>query len=231
MMRGFALAFLVCFFSTTCLAADDAAPVVTLHRKGAAEFSAETQAMIAAWSARVVESSSFSTANRAKLTVEIIAQTQDHYREVVAGDYVVVVYEKPITVNGPIGKEECLEIIVGLGRNDEYPSGVFTVDPEGRVVSYEKYGLAACPLNSKNPRRRAGPRDKFEVLPGLPATIFARYDARLPPGPRTARRRRTDSCGRANGFTGCPFQPARERVHAPPQTQGMVADWLGPKLF
>jgi hypothetical protein len=119
-------------------AADGVLPKLTLYRSGEKELAAGKQAVIANWGTELLKSSNFNTANKPEM--QTIGEIQRHYRQTVAGDYLVISYNLPLTVQTVGGKVELLEIVVGLNRPDEFPSALFTIDPQGRVVAHEMYG-------------------------------------------------------------------------------------------
>ncbi len=121
-------------------AANDASPTVHLFRSGEKELTAETQAKIAAWTLEFLKTANFNTANQAAVLNQTVAHIQEHYRETVRGDFLVVTYDRTITVNTVGGVVSVCEIVVGLNRQDQLPSALFTADPDGRIVSHEKYG-------------------------------------------------------------------------------------------
>jgi hypothetical protein len=87
--------------------------------------------------AELVESSNFNSHHRPEL-VGSIPEVHDRYRQVAAGNNLVVTYAEPVqfeTVGGPLW---VLEIVIGLGSPDRVDA-LFTIDNAGRVVAHEKY--------------------------------------------------------------------------------------------
>jgi hypothetical protein len=160
-MKKHAIVMMVVMLMTNIgIGADEPAPAVQLHRAGEKELDAAAKAVIARWGMNFLKSANFNTANLLKQSVATI---QDHYRREVGGDYVVITYDRPVTVMTAGGEVTVVEIVAGLNRPpslnrpDEFASGLFTIDPEGRVVVHEKYaGLLPKELR-KGPAAAAKP--------------------------------------------------------------------------
>ena len=99
-----------------------------------------------------VQSSNFNTVAHARILKLSVATVQDHYRRAVAGDCLIVTYERPVPFRTVGGEVSVVEIVIGLGRGD-YADALFTIDESGRVVEHGKYsGLIGIEL-----RKAAGP--------------------------------------------------------------------------
>ena len=104
-----------------------------------------------------VQSSNFNTAAHPRILKLSVATIQDHYRRVVAGDCLIVTYDRPVRFRTVGGEVSVVEIVVGLGRPD-YADALFTIDESGRVVEHGKYsGLIGIELR-KTASAPAGPR-------------------------------------------------------------------------
>jgi hypothetical protein len=88
--------------------------------------------------ARLVESSNFNSYTRPEVVKQSIPEIQAHYRQVAAGNNLVITYASPVkfvTVGGDLW---VLEIVIGLGSPDRIDA-LFTIDNAGRVVAHAKY--------------------------------------------------------------------------------------------
>jgi len=88
-----------------------------------------------------VQSSNFNTVTHPRILNLSVAAIQDHYRRAVAGDCLIVSYERPVRFRTVGGDVSVVEIVIGLGRPD-YADGLFTIDESGRVVEHGKYSGA-----------------------------------------------------------------------------------------
>ncbi len=89
----------------------------------------------------VVESSNFNS--RVPLWEWKTAEILEGYRATVAGRYCVITFKAPQrikTIGGEIGVRE---IVVGLTGTD-YPSSLYTIDEELRIVGHAKYSGSLC---------------------------------------------------------------------------------------
>jgi hypothetical protein len=68
-----------------------------------------------------------------------VVEIQERYRKTVRGDFLVVSYDQPMTFHTAGGDVKALEIIVGLNTPNKIAIGLFTIDPDGRIVAHEKY--------------------------------------------------------------------------------------------
>jgi len=113
-------------------------PRVGLDRAGPKELTPEGKANVVAWSEQFLKSANFNTANQPDILKQSVT-AQERYRKTVRGDHLVVSYDRPMTFKTVAGDVTVVEIVVGLNRPDTVASGLFTVDPEGRVIAHEKY--------------------------------------------------------------------------------------------
>jgi hypothetical protein len=99
-----------------------------------------------------VQSSNFNTATHPRILNLSVAAVQDHYRRAVAGDCLIVTWERPVRFRTVGGDVSLVEIVIGLGRRD-YADALFTIDETGRVIEHGKYsGALGIEL-----RKTAGP--------------------------------------------------------------------------
>lgn len=89
----------------------------------------------------LVQSSNFNTAAHPRILNLSVAAIQDHYRRVVAGDCLIVTYERPVRFRTVGGEVSVVEIVIGLGRR-EYADALFTIDETSRVIEHGKYSGA-----------------------------------------------------------------------------------------
>ena len=115
-----------------------AAGKVVLHRAGQPEVDAATLKRLGDLSLDLLKSANFNTVTHAEMLRQSVPAVQARYRKVVAGDYLVVTYEQPMTVKTVGGEVTVYEIVIAL--LNQGPVGVFTIDGGGRVVAHEKYG-------------------------------------------------------------------------------------------
>jgi hypothetical protein len=139
-MRYFLLICLLAIASAAPSPAPDAAvPSITLYRNGEKELSADAKAKLADWTLGFLKTSDLNTANQSKILSQSVTTIQKHYRETVRGDFLVMTFNKPTTLTTVGGDLTVNEIIVGLNRPDEFPSALFDIDQDGRVVAHEMY--------------------------------------------------------------------------------------------
>jgi hypothetical protein len=121
---------------------------VVLVRSGRQKLTADQKQKLAAWSLDFVKTCrAMDTVNDAAILKQSVTDIQRHYRETVQRDYLVATFDHPVTVKRDGAKEVTLvEIVVGLDdhfTDDQphplFPSGLFTLDPDGRQIAYEKY--------------------------------------------------------------------------------------------
>ncbi len=91
--------------------------------------------------AQLVESSNFNSYHRPEVVGLSIPEVQDRYRQVAAGNNLVVTYPAPVKFVTEGGDLWVFEIVIGLGR-PERADALFTIDNAGRVVAHEKYSGA-----------------------------------------------------------------------------------------
>ncbi len=91
-----------------------------------------------------------------------------HYTKTVAGDYAAITYDHSVTFETVRGKVTVIEIIIGLNRPDQVPSGLFTIDAKGSIVAYEKYGGLLPPELMKT---QTAPMPAFLKLPARVYTM------------------------------------------------------------
>jgi hypothetical protein len=125
--------------------AEEGMPRVKVYRGGERELSGEVKARVADWAAKFLESANFSTANQPDILQQSVGEIAERYRKEVRGDFLVVSYARARTVKTVGGEVQVLEIVVGLNRQDEYASALFTIDREARVVAHEKYAAMKVP--------------------------------------------------------------------------------------
>jgi hypothetical protein len=84
-----------------------------------------------------VQSSNFNTAAHPKVLNLSAAAIQDQYRRAVAGDCLIVTFDRPMRLRTVGGDVSVVEIVVGLGR--EQADALFTIDESARVIVHGKY--------------------------------------------------------------------------------------------
>jgi len=133
--------------TVSAFAADADKARVELYRGGPNELMPESEAKIVAWSEKFLKSANFNTVNQPDILKHSVTDVQQRYRKTVRGDYLVVSYDRPMTFKTVAGDMTVVEIVVGLNRPDTVPSGLFTIDPDGRVVAHEKYAAMLVPAD------------------------------------------------------------------------------------
>jgi len=86
----------------------------------------------------LVQSSNFNTAAHPRILNQGVAAIHDQYRRVVAGDCVIVTFDRAMRLRTVGGDVSVVEIVIGLGRSDQ-ADALFTIDESGRVVGHGKY--------------------------------------------------------------------------------------------
>ena len=148
MLPGFILLFAV---AVSSFAADADQPRVELYRAGLMELTPESQANVIAWSERFLNSANFNSANQPDVLEQSVAAMHERYRRMVRGNHIVVSYDHPKKFKTVAGEVTVVQIVVGLNRPDAVASGLFTVDPEGRVLAHEKYaGILPAELSPQS---------------------------------------------------------------------------------
>jgi hypothetical protein len=67
-----------------------------------------------------------------------VPAVHDRYRQVVAGDHMIITYDQPTEVRTASGEVSVFEIVIGLAHPD-YGDALFTIDEHRRVVAHETY--------------------------------------------------------------------------------------------
>jgi hypothetical protein len=127
------------------VAADDGKPSVHAYRNTEITLSDEAQAKIADWAVAFLKTANFNTANQPTILKQSVQLIQDHYRATIRRNYFVVTFGQPLVVKTVGGSVTAVEIVVGMNRKDEWPSALFIVDPNGRVIAFEKYAAQLPP--------------------------------------------------------------------------------------
>jgi hypothetical protein len=136
----FAALALSMIFIVSTMATENVPASVSVFRSGEKVLTADVKAKLADWSLEFLKTSNFNTSQRHDVLAQSVVHVQSDYRKTIMGDYLVITFNLPKTVKTAGGNVTCSEIIVGLNRADIVPSGLFTVDAEGRIVAHEKYG-------------------------------------------------------------------------------------------
>lgn len=98
----------------------------------------------------LVQSSNFNTAAHPKVLNLSVTAIQDQYRRAVAGDCLIVSFERATRLKTVGGDVSVVEIVIGLGR--EQADALFTIDESARVVVHGKYsGKVAIELRRTAP--------------------------------------------------------------------------------
>jgi TusA-related sulfurtransferase len=114
-------------------------PSIELYRSGLKELSPQAKEKIVAWAEKFLESANLNTANQPEILKQSVIEIQKRYRKTVRGDFLVVSFDQPVTFHTAGGDVKALEIIVGLNAPNNVAIGLFTIDPDGRIVAHEKY--------------------------------------------------------------------------------------------
>jgi hypothetical protein len=88
--------------------------------------------------AELVKSSSFNTDAHPGILRQTASEIDAHYRQVLAGDCLIITYDRPVGVRTVGGDLSVSKIVIGLAH-PEYADALFTLDSTGRVVAHEKY--------------------------------------------------------------------------------------------
>jgi hypothetical protein len=118
---------------------------VELYRAGPKELTPETRSGVVGWGEKLLKSANFNTVNQPDILKQSVTDIQKRYRDTLRGDYLVVSYDRPTKFRTVASDVTVVEIVVGLNRRDRFASGLFTVDPDGRVVAHEKYAAISLP--------------------------------------------------------------------------------------
>jgi hypothetical protein len=114
---------------------------VPLHLPAPTEAETPASDPLGKLAAQLVESSNFNSYHSPQVVDLSIPEIQARYREVAAGDNLVVTYPAPVQFRTEGGDLWVLEIVIGLGRPDRVDA-LFTIDNASRVVAHEKYSGA-----------------------------------------------------------------------------------------
>jgi hypothetical protein len=133
------LAIASLWLSASVLLAASQGTRVAFYRGSEMKLDAGQKQSVQKWAIEVLKSANFNTLAHAEVLKQSVTDVQEHYRAAVRGNFVVVTFDRPTKVETVGGEMTAIEIVVGLNRDDAYPSGVFTVGKEGSVVAFEKY--------------------------------------------------------------------------------------------
>jgi len=111
---------------------------VVLHHAGQDQTTGVADDTLRMLAIELLKSSNFNTRTHSDLLKQGVSAIHDRYRRTLAGDFLLIAYNHPVTVRTIGGPVSVLEIIIGLGHPD-YPDALFTIDGDGRVVAHEKY--------------------------------------------------------------------------------------------
>ena len=89
----------------------------------------------------LLASSSLNSADEPDALGQSVPAIQARYRQVVAGNCLILTYASPVTIETMGGDVSVHEIVIGLARPDQ-ADALFTIDAAGRVVAHEKYSGA-----------------------------------------------------------------------------------------
>jgi hypothetical protein len=68
-----------------------------------------------------------------------VSGVQEDYRNTISDKYLLVTFKEPQEIQTVSGKIVAKEIVIGFKQDNHGRNEVFTIDDEGRVVSYGKY--------------------------------------------------------------------------------------------
>ena len=119
-------------------AADEATGTVTLRLGGHVKPVKGAEDTLRKLAVDFVRSSNFNTVAHTRVLNLTVPMIQEHYRRVIAGDYLVVTCDRPVTIRTVGGDVSMVEIVIGLNRPD-YADALFTIDSQARVVEHGKY--------------------------------------------------------------------------------------------
>jgi len=138
-MRILPMIALLLAITVSASAAEESVPRVELYGWGTKGLTAEKQVAIVSWSETFLKSANFDTANQPDILKQSVSAIQNHYRKTVRGDCLVVSYDRPRILQTIGGKVTALQIVIGVNENGKFAAGLFSIDPEGRIVAHEKY--------------------------------------------------------------------------------------------
>jgi hypothetical protein len=99
-------------------------------------ISAEQLKQVESIALRLLASAQFNTVANAETLKTSVPKIHERYRETLAGDYVLLRFEKPTTIHTVAGDTTLYDLVIGIGP--EYANSVFTVDGSGRLIAHEK---------------------------------------------------------------------------------------------
>jgi len=123
---------------TTWAVSGEPAGTVILHQNGRSRDAKPVEDALRRLGVELLRSSNFNTTAHRAILNQSIPAIQDRYRQVVAGDCLIITYDHPVTMQTVGGDVSVFEIVIGLGRPD-YADALFTIDNDGRVVAHGKY--------------------------------------------------------------------------------------------
>jgi hypothetical protein len=124
--------------ATTGAGSAEVAGTVVLHHHGRSEAPKTSEDALRKLGVELLKSASFNTGARPDILKQSLPAVHDRYRRVVAGDHMIIIYDRPVKVRTAGGEVSVFEIVIGLARPD-YADALFTIDEHGRVVAHEKY--------------------------------------------------------------------------------------------
>ena|SRR5689334_2769421 len=147
-VRLAALVLLVVVTSSTAVAQNDG---VTVRRCRGSQPTGSSADELRKLAVEFVQSSNFNTAAHPKVLSLSVPAIQDQYRRAVAGDCLIVTYDRAMKIRTVGGDVSVVEIVIGLNRPD-YADALFTIDESARVVGHGKYsGKVAIELRKTAP--------------------------------------------------------------------------------
>src|SRR3989442_4711293 len=123
---------------TTWAMSSELAGTVVVHQNGRSRDAKAVEDDLRRLAAELVRSSNFNTTAHRAILNQSIPAIQNRYRQVVAGDCLIITYDRPVTMHTVGGEVSVFEIVIGLGRPD-YADALFTIDNDGRVVGHGEY--------------------------------------------------------------------------------------------
>ena len=129
---------LVALLAAPSARAEPATITIPLRLNNAPDSEHPSAHSIGALASRLVLSSNFNSYTRPDVIGKSFPEIQARYREVAAGNNLVITYASPVQFHTVGGDLWVFEIVIGLGRPDRVDA-LFTIDNSGRVVEHEKY--------------------------------------------------------------------------------------------
>jgi hypothetical protein len=127
--------------SSAYAASSQPASTVVLRHNGQTKVAGESADTLRKLGIRLLESSNFNTVSHPRIMRLSIPTVQSQYRDVVAGDCMVITFDRPVKMHTVGGDVSVFEIVIGLRRPD-YANALFTIDDQSRVASHGKYSGA-----------------------------------------------------------------------------------------